>query len=159
MKDTRARVVEIFNSLIASAPEGSFPFPIRLVVDEAAALQGRSPEGRGQAAATLDSNLHGVVYIAPKLLDAVSAGTAGVERCTGVLAHELGHVALLMSGNAGNGWNEDHSERDADAAALALFGVQVRYDADDVQTSGPGVSPRPARLDRRNNPGTSKALC
>jgi hypothetical protein len=59
------------------------------------------------------------------------------------LLHELAHVHLLQLGI------EDHTEREADEVAKTLWGITIRYDAEDVQTIGPGTSPRPAHLDSR----------
>lgn len=76
-----------------------------------------------------------MIGIAPKMLEASSA------RVRGVLAHELGHVIMLTEGKP------KHSERDADLAAERLFGLQIAYDEEDIQTTGPGIRPRPAYLD------------
>lgn len=65
----------------------------------------------------------------------------GRQRIEGVLMHELGHVALLHRGQ------RRHTERDADDMARRLFGKTIRYDEEDVQTTGHGVSPRPRHLD------------
>lgn len=131
---SKRSVASVFNTLISQAPDGAFPGPIALVVDDKTALQGRSPEGRGHACAEV-SERKGTIYIAEKLLH------ADIDRQRGVLAHELAHVHLLMLGQP------NHSERDADDKARALFGCIIRYDAEDVQTtSHEGVTPRPARL-------------
>lgn len=74
------------------------------------------------------------VTIAPRMLEAPLA------RVIGVLAHELGHVALIRAGRP------EHTERRADEAAEEMFGFRVLYDDDDVQNAVEGVSPRPARL-------------
>lgn len=60
------------------------------------------------------------------------------NRVRGLLRHELGHYAL-----------RDHAggtEREADIAAFTVTGRQIRYDRQDVQTTGRGVVPRPAHL-------------
>ena len=72
--------------------------------------------------------------IAPKLLDAPA------HRVAGILAHEVGHLALMRAGH------DDHTERDADRAAEYLLGVQIGYDGEDVQTLDGGTRPRPAYL-------------
>lgn len=126
-----------FKVLVTSANRrhGAFTRPVRLVVDEETALQGRDPEGRGHAAAD-----ESTVYIAPKLIDCPGlSAVARRDRQTGVLAHELGHVALFQRGET------DHSERDADVEAERLFGYIIRYDKDEVQTIGPGHT-RPSWL-------------
>lgn len=107
-----------------------------LVVDEEAALAGRDPDSPRAFAAT-DGY---VVYVRPKLAEQT------VERIDGVLMHELGHVILIQSGYP------DHTERECDACAEGAFGIAICYDADDVQTTGLGVRPRPAHLDLRHNP-------
>ena len=107
-----------------------------LVVDEEAALAGRDPDSPRAFAAT-DGY---VVYVRPTLAEQT------VERIDGVLMHELGHVILIQSGYP------DHTERECDACAEGAFGIAICYDADDVQTTGLGVRPRPAHLDLRHNP-------
>lgn len=74
------------------------------------------------------------ITVAPRL---EAGGTARIE---GVLRHELGHAALFFAGKAA------HTEREADAAALRLWGDPIRYDSEDVQTIGLGATPRPAHL-------------
>lgn len=112
--------------------------PARLVIDEETALAGRDPRTRRAFAAT-DGD---TVYVRPKL------AAQPPERIDAVLMHELGHVILIQHGY------EDHTERDCDECAEGAFGVEISYDADDVQTLGPGVRPRPAHLDLvpRHNP-------
>ncbi len=147
-------IVDIFNRLIAMSPSGSFPHPVRLVVDEKTALQGRPASGRGQAATELHDDGSCTVFIAPKLVSGaqmqppVGGSRAARWRQVGVLAHELAHAHLLQHGD------ETHSEREADSTAKKLFRYVITYDADDVQTVDPsGVQPRPKRLDVRENPG------
>jgi hypothetical protein len=62
------------------------------------------------------------------------------DRVFGVLAHEFGHALLFHDGHP------DHGEQEADDAAFIAMGIQVRYDDDDVQTTGPGRWPRPPGL-------------
>lgn len=107
-----------------------------LVIDEEAALAGRDPRSRRAFAATDGQT----VYVRPSLAE------QKVERIDGVLMHELGHVILMQHGY------DDHTERECDACAEGAFGVAICYDADDVQTTGLGVRPRPAHLDLRRNP-------
>lgn len=81
----------------------------------------------------------------PKRYDIFVARDIGqypIEREEGVLAHEFGHVYLWETDSA------DHSERDADTAAEAIFKLKISYDGNDVQTTGRGVRPRPAHLDQ-----------
>lgn len=74
------------------------------------------------------------IVVAPKLEHEPQATIRAV------LAHEGGHAVLLARGN------RTHSERKADAAAEVLFNVPISYDERDVQTTGRGTRPRPARL-------------
>lgn len=64
------------------------------------------------------------------------------DRVTAVLAHEMGHAALFRANQP------EHTEREADVVAEALFGVQIHYDADTVQSLRTGVRPRPGSLPR-----------
>jgi hypothetical protein len=59
-------------------------------------------------------------------------------RVRGLLRHELGHLALHHGG----------SEQDADDVAEHVTRQKVRYDKDDVQTTGRGTWPRPKHLPR-----------
>lgn len=59
----------------------------------------------------------------------------------GLIRHELGHLADTHVRQSG-------SERRADAIAKKVTGQAIRYDRDDIQTVGSGVSPRPRRLPR-----------
>jgi predicted SprT family Zn-dependent metalloprotease len=59
-----------------------------------------------------------------------------------LLRHELAHGILLFCGH------DDHSERDADALAEAIWGDRLNYDHRDVQTLAPGRHPRPEHLHR-----------
>jgi len=74
------------------------------------------------------------ISVAPKLEQ------QSADRIEAVLRHELGHAVLFFAGAA------HHTEREADAAALRLWGDPIRYDDDDVQTLGRGQEPRPAHL-------------
>ena len=79
------------------------------------------------------------VTVAPKL-EAQPA-----ERIEGILRHELGH-ALDFAGGLSRGIEDAAPERLADAIARRVFGSVIRYDPEDVQTTGPGITPRPLRL-------------
>ena len=121
-------------------------------VSRAIALRtGRSaefPKRRNYAYCRLDPDGSITIVVAPKIHHAPR------PRVDGLLAHEFGHAALFIAGRL------HHSEREADAAAEALFGVRIGYDADEVQTTAGGVRPRPAHLDRaplRRN-GSREAL-
>lgn len=86
----------------------------------------------------LGDNRRYMIGVAPKML------SASYARIQAVLAHELGHVVLLAEGN------EHHTERDADRVAEQMFGLRICYDDEDIQTTGPGVRPRPSYLDDEN---------
>jgi hypothetical protein len=74
------------------------------------------------------------IVVAPKFLDAPR------HRQEALIAHELGHATLMLLNRM------QHTERDADTVAEALFGVRISYDAEDVQTTGRGTRPRPNHL-------------
>lgn len=78
---------------------------------------------------------------APEIVFAPKIAGQPQQRVTALMAHELAHAILLARGI-------DHSERDCDAVARAVFGVPIRYDTDDVQTTGPGRRRRPRYLPR-----------
>lgn len=65
-------------------------------------------------------------------------GRTSEARVRGLVRHELGHLALRGGG----------SEQDADDVAEEVTGQRIRYDADDVQTTGRGRWPRPRHLPR-----------
>lgn len=78
------------------------------------------------------------IVVSPKML------TASPERVRGVLMHEFGHAAFFLMGEP------EHSEREADKLARAIFGIRIGYDEDDVQSIEPGLPARPRYLP---NPG------
>lgn len=78
---------------------------------------------------------------APEIVFAPKIAAQPRSRVVALMAHELAHAILLARGI-------DHSERDCDAVARAVFKVQIRYDADDVQTTGAGRRLRPRYLPR-----------
>lgn len=80
------------------------------------------------------------------------------DRWEAILQHEIGHAfeffltrelgkreglatLAIIPGVRGSG-----PERRADAVAEYIFGDPISYDAEDVQTLGPGTRPRPLRL-------------
>lgn len=63
------------------------------------------------------------------------------QNVLGLMLHELGHLFDPAPG-------APDAERRADAVAARATGLRVRYDARDIQTVGPGTSPRPRRLHR-----------
>jgi hypothetical protein len=75
-----------------------------------------------------------LIVVAPKM------AMAALDNIEGVLAHEFGHAILFHCGH----WN--HTEREADQAAEALFGAPIRYDRNLIQSTTRGVCPRPAHL-------------
>jgi hypothetical protein len=76
----------------------------------------------------------------PAIVYAPKLERADAARIEGVLRHEFGHALAFHV------YTPDHAERDADTVAALVFGAPIRYDADDVQTTGEGVTPRPRRL-------------
>lgn len=89
----------------------------------------RYPNKRDYAKTTGD-----VIYFSPKILSATK------ERMDGLMRHEFAHVILMKQGDF------DHSERETDLVAEAVFGGFIYYDSDDVQTTLRGKRPRPAYL-------------
>lgn len=85
-----------------------------------------------------------VLGVAPKL------ERQSDDRIRALIRHELGHaVESLYAYSTVErriGVPILTPERYADAVAKAIWGDTIRYDADDVQTLGKGVSPRPRRL-------------
>lgn len=79
------------------------------------------------------------ISVAPRL------EAAPDDRIEGVLRHELGHAILFVAGYLDA---PEHTERRADEVARRVFGRAIRYDADDVQSTRYGRSPRPAHLPR-----------
>jgi hypothetical protein len=75
-----------------------------------------------------------IIVVAPKMEN------APIDNIEGVLAHEFGHAILFHCGH----WN--HTEREADQAAEALFGAIIRYDNHLIQSTTRGIAPRPAHL-------------
>ena len=76
----------------------------------------------------------------PAIVYAPKLERADAARIEGVLRHEFGHALAFFT------HSPEHTERDADTVAALVFGAPIRYDADDVQTTGEGVTPRPRRL-------------
>jgi hypothetical protein len=120
-------------------------FPrVQTVIFEISRAAGTS----GRAYAMYDYRDH-VLTVAPRLL------AASNDRQEAILRHELGHAVdafyatatirrrLWLDGR--RDWQAT-PERLADAIAFGLWDEPIRYDDDDVQTLGPGVSPRPRRL-------------
>jgi len=75
-----------------------------------------------------------VVYFSPKILK------ASFFRMDGLMRHEFAHVIFMSQGDY------DHSEREADLLAEAVFGGYIFYDEQDVQTTFRGKRPRPSYL-------------
>lgn len=110
-----------------------WPCPVRLKLGPAREF----PEARNMAY-TVDGTQEDPAFlevvVAPRFLRQRRAVVRGV------LMHELGHAMAFCTGDS------THPERVADELAEAAFGVPIRYDARDVQTTGPGQRPRPAYL-------------
>jgi hypothetical protein len=75
------------------------------------------------------------VAIVRRLLDLPDRNVVGVIR------HELGHLADKRLSDPGR-------ERRADQIAEYVTGQRINYDANDIQTTGRGRSPRPGYLHR-----------
>ncbi len=73
------------------------------------------------------------VYFVRRALELPTANLRGLIR------HELGHLADPTPKQAG-------AEKRADRIAYAATGQRIRYDRDDMQTTGRGRSSRPAHL-------------
>lgn len=123
-----SRVRPIFRRLRALARERFPDFDVTLRMGDPAEF----PELRAHAYCE-DTAPPRITY-APKL------EIAHRDRIEGILRHEIGH-ALAFAARF-----PDHTERDTDEIARLMFGDVIRYDADDVQTVGAGVTPRPRRL-------------
>jgi hypothetical protein len=104
-------------------------FDIHIQVSVVLDHEGSYPKARDFAKTTGD-----VIYFSPKILNAAPL------RVEGLLRHELAHVVFMQSGNF------DHTERETDALAEELFGDNIYYDAQDIQTIAPGKRPRPHYL-------------
>jgi len=94
------------------------------------------PKARNFAMCGLLADNEANVIVAPKMESEPDAVIHALLR------HEIAHGILLFHGN------ENHSERDADALAEAVWGDRLNYDARDVQTLAPGKHPRPRHLHR-----------
>lgn len=80
---------------------------------------------------------------------------AAPERADGVLRHEIGHVLdFVIPAEQLDAWALSRNvrlphtaERRADAIASAIWNDDIRYDRELlVQTTGPGICPRPRHL-------------
>ena len=126
---TPASVAAVFNRLLRTAQQRAPGLRVTLRVGRAAEF----PKARDFAYCILKNRKIAIV-VAPKLSRQSRA------RIEGLLAHEFGHAAFFHHGIP------RHAEREADRAALALFGLVIRYDDADVQTTGHGRTPRPSYL-------------
>ena len=108
-----------FRRLLSELQAASPPdFDVALVFGDA----GDFPAARDYAFCSWDPETRmATITVAPKIVK------AGGYRVLALLMHELAH-AFLMSADV------EHDERDCDAVAEELFGFQIRYDAEDVQT-------------------------
>jgi hypothetical protein len=124
------RVARVFDLLLDEVNEH---YPLRACVFVADATH--FPEDRSFAYCETRP-VRGVyrIGVAPKL------ESQPASRIIALLMHELAHAVLLFQGIA------DHSERDADKVAEAIFDMQISYDEMDVQTLKKGRRPRPSHL-------------
>lgn len=132
------RVAAIFAKERAQAA-AIFP-RLRGVILEKSKVAGK---GGARQFAFFDYRDH-VLGVAPKL------NKQSEDRIRALIRHELGHAveALYAYSTVERriGVPILTPERYADAVARGIWGDTIRYDADDVQTLGRGVSPRPRRL-------------
>lgn len=134
MSEAKDRLRRAFASALARVRSAE---PALQVVLKFSRKPGRCAPGRAglcRQFAWCDSTPPLSITLAPRL------GRQPRARIEGVIWHELGHALLFSRGIL------THSEREADAAAEAAFGVQIGYDHEDVQTTRGGVRPRPAHL-------------
>ena len=95
-----------------------------------------------------DGNGQYHMRFARKTLDAAR------HRQDGLIRHELGHVVdYLVPKKRLDAWAKARGfclastdERRADDIARAVWGIPLRYDADDVQSVSKGVTRRPTHL-------------
>jgi len=132
------RVTEIF---AIERAEASRIFPrLRSVILEESKAAG---SGGARQFAFYDYFDH-VLGVAPKL------ERQSDDRIRALIRHELGHAVEALYAystiHRRTGIPILTPERYADAIAESIWGDTLRYDADDVQTLGEGVSPRPRRL-------------
>jgi hypothetical protein len=97
-------------------------------------------KGKASEFPTLRAHAYCVDTTPPTIVYAPKLERARLARIEGVIRHELGHALAFHAGVPG------HAERDADDLARRTLGATIRYDADEVQTTGAGVTPRPAHL-------------
>lgn len=125
-------IPQVLNRLLARMREHAPDFAIELRWDDRVGVC--STPGPCRQFAACEDTRPPTIYMATRL------ARQARPRVEGVLAHELGHAILFLAGRP------DHTERAADEAAEAYLGVRIAYDDEDVQTTGPGERPRPARL-------------
>ena len=133
------RVQACFDALLSLVQEQYPSLSCTIEVDESAGERGGHACTRAYAfCEDLDDGSFRIA-VAGKL------DSADDSRVEGLLRHELAHAVLLHGGDL------EHTERDADEVAEALFGSPLYYDEDDVQTTDPSAPdakrPRPAYLD------------
>jgi hypothetical protein len=136
------RVQACFDALLSSVQEQYPSLSCTIEVDESAGERGGHACTRAYAfCEDLDDGSFRIA-VARKMNDAEDS------RVEGLLRHELAHAVLLHGGDL------EHTERDADEVAEALFGSPLYYDEDDVQTTDPSAPgarrPRPEYLDDEN---------
>jgi len=139
------RVQACFDALLAIVQEQYPSLRCTIEVDERAGERGGHACARAYAFCEDLEDGAFRIAIAEKMNDPDLTDDSRVE---GLLRHELAHAVLLHTGDI------EHTERDADDVAEALFGSPLFYDEEDVQTtdqSAPGARrPRPAYLDDEN---------
>lgn len=123
MAPHRNQVHEVFASLLRVAREACPGLKARVRIGKPEDF----PEERNYAHCLVEPDPDGtyVIEVSDKMLHRACPR----DRIEGVLAHELGHAALLGAGHT------EHSEQDADEMAKALTGLHVYYDHACIQTS------------------------
>jgi len=133
------RVQSCFDALLSLVQDQYPSLRCFVEVDESAGERGGEACTRAYAFCEDLENGSFRIAVAGKMNDADDS------RVEGLLQHELAHAVLLHTGDF------DHTERDADEVAAALFGMPIYYDEEDVQTTDPSApgarKPRPHYLD------------
>jgi hypothetical protein len=131
------RVQAVFDELLALARADPESHRLHALVYKAPARD--FPKNRNYAYCQVEPvNSVYLIGTAPKM------EVGGLNRIIALLAHEIAHALLLHRGL------NDHSERDADELAEALFDIEIYYDSADIQTLDGyrGTRPRPDHLPR-----------
>ena len=136
------RVQACFDALLASVQEQYPSLRCTIEVDESAGERGGRACTRAYAFCEDLEDGAFRIAVAHKMNEPSITDDSRIE---GLLRHELAHAVLLHTGDL------EHTERDADDVAEALFSSPLYYDEEDVQTTDPSAPgarrPRPFYLD------------